>query len=211
MRNHIRALAIVGMLAPNIAVAADLYNPAAQEAPSIWRGLYLGGFAGGYWNSANSGGTTSESVNGLVAGGHLGGQIEIDHIVLGIEGDLGATSARGTDSFGGVTMTTELNSLASARGRFGFATGRTLIYATGGAAFLNGAIKLASTTQSASVNVTGTGYVAGVGIEMKVSDNVSARLEGLYYGFNNISIAGYQTPINLNSTVIRLGASYYLR
>jgi outer membrane immunogenic protein len=86
--------------------------------------------------------------------------------VLGIEGSV--TFPFDSDDFGADT-------LGSLRGRLGYAVGKTLVYATGGVAFLD----------SEDADETQTGWVAGAGIEHKIRDNISLGLEGLYYSFED--------------------------
>ena len=83
--------------------------------------------------------------------------------VLGIEGD--------------VSFADDIDYLASLRGRLGYAFGPTLVYATGGVAFLG-------VDEEFSDDDTITGWVAGLGIEHKLKDSMSIGLEGLYYSFD---------------------------
>lgn len=82
--------------------------------------------------------------------------------VFGIEGD--------------VSFADDIDYLATIRGRLGYAVGSTLIYATGGAAFIGFEDGFGDSQSE-------TGWVAGVGIEHKLRPNVSIGLEGLYYNF----------------------------
>jgi outer membrane immunogenic protein len=72
----------------------------------------------------------------------------------------------------------EDNWVASVRGRLGYAFGSTLVYGTGGVAFLN-------TDDADPFDDTLTGWVAGAGVEHKLRDNLSLGLEGLYYSFED--------------------------
>ena len=63
-------------------------------------------------------------------------------------------------------------------GRLGYAFGPTLVYATGGAAFIG-------FDDNVSGSDSDTGWVGGLGIEHKLRENVSIGAEALYYGFEN--------------------------
>ena len=85
------------------------------------------------------------------------------NVVIGIEGD--------------VDFADDIDYLATIRGRLGYAMGRTLLYVTGGAAFL-------AVEDSFGDDDTLNGWVAGAGIEHKLKENMSIGLEGLYYAFD---------------------------
>ena len=162
------------------AFAADLsqpsYNPPSQSyAPPTtawtWSGAY-GGLVGGYgWGS----GVVSN--NGWIGGGYLGYNVQTnEHLVIGVEGDLTATSKSG----GGGALKNPWD--GTFRGRVGYAWGRNLAYGTAGVAVggLDGSY--GSTTR--------TGWVAGLGLETAFTNNVTGRVEvrhtdlGSYAGSN---------------------------
>jgi opacity protein-like surface antigen len=97
---------------------------------------------------------------------------------------------------------------------------RTLVYATGGVAWMHGKSTLASTIACAAcASWTRTGGVVGGGAEWKPDPNWSVRLEGLYYFFNsNIGLPGPgsgnpelgpPTDQLRNAAVVRAGFSWY--
>jgi outer membrane immunogenic protein len=78
------------------------------------------------------------------------------------------------------------------RGRLGYVTGPSLIYATGGAAFVS--IEetfggLGTIVAPATHSSTKTGWTAGGGIETKLSRNWSTKTEYLYIGAGSTSFA----------------------
>ena len=99
----------------------------------------------------------------FIGGFHIGYNWQKpSNFVLGLEGDV---------DFGD-----DIDYLASIRGRLGYAMGPTLLYATGGVAFLG--------IDNGFEDDTLTGWTAGLGIEHKLRENVSLGLEGLYYDFD---------------------------
>lgn len=148
-----------------IAAAADLPDdnyqapPAAAYSPTPayqWTGAYAG-LVGGYgW--AN--GSDNLDSNGWIGGGFLGYNVQTNqHLVVGVEGDVTATSkdGNGWDS--------------TLRGRLGYAWDRFMIYGTGGLAV--GGLKDTTTSQS----TTKVGWTAGAGLEAALSDKVTGRVE----------------------------------
>jgi outer membrane immunogenic protein len=145
------------------------------------------------------------SHNGSAVGGpKIGYDWQWGNVVLGIVGDwslidlntsltvppgptIEPTSARAN---------LQVNWLASARGRLGWAVNDWLLYATGGVAWarigMNAGLQGSCCGDwQASGNTTKTGAVAGGGIEYRFSQHVSLVAEGLWYGgFGAASLSG---------------------
>lgn len=208
------------------AVAADLPDyvaPVAAAPVPTWEGFYIGAHAG--WGRSEYKGQDSDNVTtlkanpqGFLVGLHAGYNWQRDAFVYGIEADIDGTpgwSGRQTtcaDCSSGISG--ELGGLATVRGRLGWAFDRTLIFATGGIAFASSNAVGASTPPSyfsrdPQIEV---GAVAGGGIEWKYNQDVSLRLDGQYYWFdekrNTPGTSGFAGIQNAYS--IRVGASWYL-
>ncbi len=110
-------------------------------------------------------------------GGVVGGyNWQTGNLVYGLEG--GITTPDGSSTVGFV------------RARLGFAAGRWHVYGTGGVAFTDG---LEAGTEKTPVSgftwhydgYSSVGYVAGGGVETKITDHLIVGVEALYYGFGN--------------------------
>jgi outer membrane immunogenic protein len=162
------------------ASAADIYKGGSLKdapvpyVPAItWTGFYFGVNAGAAFGDRNASIDWDEfetehfknDDSSFIGGLHVGYNWQKPGgWVFGIEGD--------------VNFADEIDYLATIRGRLGYAMDSTLIYATGGAAFI-GADDAFEDSDSE------TGWVAGLGIEHKIKPNFSIGLEGLYYDFGN--------------------------
>lgn len=166
-------LAGAGALAAALpAGAADIYrrepvsikDTPVDYAPAItWSGFYLGGNIGAVWPDTDEVELFDNDAK-LIGGGHLGFNWQgPSSWVIGVEGD--------------VNFAEDIDYLASVRGRLGYALGNTLLYGTGGVAFVG----LDNGFDDE------TGWVAGGGIETKVRPNLSLGLEALYYDFDDVS------------------------
>ena len=202
MKSFVRgalAAALLGSVSAT-AFAADL--PSRKEAPVYiapapvfsWTGFYVGAEFGGQWgqNSTslvnNFTGNTllttgSYNTSGVVGGGLVGYNYQINQFVLGVEADLTGSSNQGrfTTPVGFASQNSQYGFGAGVRGRLGWALDRTLIYATGGWAyetidqtynnpFLNGFL-------SQRISTDRSGYTIGGGVEYAFSPNWSGRLE----------------------------------
>jgi outer membrane immunogenic protein len=198
------ALSTIGFAA----VAGDGYGPVEAPAP-IWTGLYIGGH-GGYVSARATAGNVGLDLNGAVGGLHAGYQFQTGTIVFGIEGDVGISGAEYNARYGTLAATVSVDRLASIRGRAGLAMGSAMLYATGGIAFAHGDITISDSASGlkASASIESTGYVVGGGVEARLTERISGRVEGLYYGFSDLKLAGISTKVELPTTAVRGGLSY---
>jgi outer membrane immunogenic protein len=210
------------------ALAADLPVPAPAPAPYTpapphlyWTGFYIGlnaggGFGSSVWNTP-FGSVPRYQVDGLMAGGQIGGNYQIGEFVIGAEGDFDWQNLRnarysGLCSFAVVGgCSTASNWLATIRGRVGYAPQQILYYVTGGGAFTNvrpftGALPYGGGTEA--------GWTAGAGIEYAATYNWSVKLEYLYASFQNATCnasgCGVLAPatVSFNENIVRLGVNY---
>ena len=179
------------------ATAADL----ALKAPMLraaydWTGLYVG-FHSGYADGSYGPGTNPLLARGEVfppgllglTGGYQGGlnfQLR-NNIVLGVETDISFggpfDQARLTDRL----FTTSTDTLATVRGRVGYALGTVLPYVTGGLALARTQINITDGAIAGVRGQTHVGWTAGLGIEAALGGNWSTKLEYNYIDLNRRS------------------------
>jgi outer membrane immunogenic protein len=152
--------------------------------------------------------------SGVIGGGQVGYNWQINQFVLGVEADavgtgLNGSSASATRSFGPPVLLATVNQtvtvdfghidwMASFRGRAGFAVDRALFYVTGGAAvaefggstttLVNGpgiAIPAGTFVATNGGNSTRWGWTVGGGIEWAFSPNWSVAGEYRHTDFGN--------------------------
>ncbi len=194
------------------ASAAGPVKAAPMTPVYNWTGCYVGIHAGGGWTKSDwvsTGGVNAHpDGDGVLIGGHIGCNYQIQTFVWGVEGDIDWTNIEGNGPWSspGFTAPYKTNYLASVRGRLGFAFNQFLIYGTGGAAFA----KWEYRTPECGVGVCGAydnsnaGWVAGGGVEYGFSRSWTARVEYLYYDFGTVTspAGGVDTvPTNIQTTV----------
>ncbi len=150
--------------------------------------------------------------------------IQIDNFVLGVEadlswagidGDFGAIDTPGSGYF--FNADSEIDWLASMRGRVGLTWDKVLFYGTGGIAFTNVDTKVVSdwpgSVENYSDSTSHTGWVAGAGVEVMFTNNITGRLEYLHYEFGEKDFfvdsgdVGYDLDgsVDLDVNVVRAG------
>ena len=115
----------------------------------------------------------------------------------------------------GTTVTDQIDYIATLRGRFGYAFDHWLIYGTGGFAWSQA--RFGETPGVASdedkILLTRTGWTLGLGAEVAIAPDWTARIEYLYDDFGTVagvfpSGTGYQSVFDINT--LRLGLDYKL-
>ncbi len=216
------------------AFAADLPPPAAPPprapaayipaAPAFtWTGFYFGlntGYAFGQSNWTSTFGSTGWfNVNGPLAGGTIGGNYQIGQIVLGAEGDFDWQNVRGSLVGGACSLAGAIaascasasNWVGTFRGRIGFAMDRVLLYATGGGAVGNIKASLNTLPWASSTEL---GWSSGVGVEVAMTDNWTAKAEYLAVGFEQPScglancFAAPPVQVKFYESTARAGINY---
>lgn len=182
--------------------------------PALWTGLYLGADLGGALGSVATHGLTSGDIDsaGLTGSIHAGYSILWDNILLGVEFDITRSGLDGHRRFPGATeITSDINWLSSSRLRLGYATGDYLFYATGGLAYGRQELQFSSPAIDISNDDALFGYAVGGGIEMKLSDSLSARVEAIHYGFGDqtFDISNQQLETDTDLTTIRAGLTMH--
>lgn len=204
--------AVLG-LAPAFAEAADLgpYRPPKSqpeydppEPPADhgvarrynWTGLYWG-ISGGYgWGESTQSydrndnhGLSSTDSEGLMGALTLGYNYHTPGgLLIGLEGDLGLMDISAEDKTvydGHVFKTSYGPWWGTLRGRAGFVSGGTLLYATAGLAFMEiDEVSLGNTPGETAWNEDfKTGWTIGGGLEHALDSNTSIKLEYLHMDF----------------------------
>jgi outer membrane immunogenic protein len=166
-------------------------------------------------------------VNGPVAGLFVGGNYQINRVVLGVEGDwqwsnltgnnqiLAPLGAVGTFPGEPFTISTTVKDYAAVRGRLGFAFDRFLVFGTGGWAWGNPSTSFALVGGAPFVNQGGSssGWTAGVGVDYAFTESVFGRIEYRYArlataGFVSAATDSADAPSHLPINDLRAGIAY---
>ena len=173
---------------------------AAQQPPLMnWSGFYAGAHVG--WGQARFSGTWTDlsltsvypwrtKPSGILGGGHVGHNWQMDTFVYGWEADVSGMSWKETvygfhNTSDGIT--TKLSLLASLRARLGVTLNPSMLgYLTGGLAYARAKVHAfqPSSGNSGSASLSSFGGVVGAGFEWKPDQDWSWRVESLWYIFN---------------------------
>jgi outer membrane immunogenic protein len=184
-------------IAASTVQAADLpsrYSPApAYNAMPVftWSGFYAGLNAGYGWSTGTSryydpafGTVNGRSKGGFVGGAQAGYNYQFGMFVIGAETDIqyAAVGNKGA-SYGTTYYPGDSDGyFGTIRARLGVAFDRALVYGTGGFAYgdVGGNKGYDTVLGSHRDNSTNGGWTLGGGVEYAITNNFTAKVEGLY-------------------------------
>ena len=224
-------------IAADMVVKAPVYKAPPQVAVYNWTGSYIGGNVGiGFARTKaySPDGTIDDSFlvgfadtySGFTGGVQLGYNWQFAPTwVFGVEGDIGYLGTRRSAldaTQPGLRTTVKSDFYSTIRARFGYAWDRTLLYATGGVAFVrlkdsfdccDFPVDFDTTVRS----VTKTGWTAGGGIETAVAANWTAKVEYLFIDVGKVYVVQTDDAPFLDTMlykhqfhVIKFGLNYRL-
>ena len=200
MRKALLAGAMLAALS-GAAIAADLPYRPRYGAPALvgydWIGPYLGGHLGHQWTGVSNSGAEP---SGLAGGVQAGVNWQSGSFVLGGEADL--TLSAGNERFAAWKFANPWFGTLRARG--GIAMDNVLVYGTVGFAYGRGRVELGGSAES-SVHY---GWTAGLGLEVGLTRNWSARAEYLFLSLGDqlYLLTGNRHGLDVN--MLRLGVNY---
>jgi len=217
----------VATLMSSTAAAADLgwnsgASPMYSPSPATsWSGFYAG-VAGGYGfgaftRQATGGGPqTNTNAGGFTIGATAGYNVDMGGFVIGAETDLqyAAVGNKGA-SYGSTYYPGDSDGyFGTIRGRLGVAFDRALVFGTGGFAYgdIGGNKALDTELGLHRDNDTNWGWTLGGGVEYAITDNFTAKVEGLYVNLDTKDNYALSDRVDIRRDtefgVVRAGVNY---
>jgi outer membrane immunogenic protein len=201
------------------ASAADMPARMATKAvPYLavynWTGFYAGVNLGYGWGRASDDTGAVSSMNGVIGGGQIGYNWQMNNLVVGLETDFqGSGQKQSASGFIGlvpVTVSDRIRYFGTVRARLGYAFDRTLLYVTGGYAYTNVSADITTPFGSASSNTTKSGGTVGAGVEYAFAGPWSAKAEYLYVdtGTQSVTLLGVTDNVRIKNHIARVGLNY---
>lgn len=182
----------------------------------IWNGVYMGVQGGAKWSDLDTD-FSNLSTNDVTGGGHIGYNLTLMGVLVGVEADASLDSSKfGFTAAGGGAGAYETDWSGTLRGRIGIPVGPALLYATAGYAWTDATLSEISSGGGAfKTKNTFNGVVYGLGAEAFVLPNLSLRLEALRFDYSSedISITGAHNALeefDPSETVVRAGLTFHL-
>jgi outer membrane immunogenic protein len=198
------------------------FNPSAAIPAATGTALLPGNFSNGG--------------DGFIGGAQIGYNYQMGQFVVGLEADINFTDNKKSVSYTSPVVTgltgvsaaqTELEYLGTVRARLGVTFNRALVYATGGLAY--GEVKSSTAFAvtpgpllwAGQKSDTRTGWALGGGVEYAFTNNLSAKVEYLYYDLGKYrynapavnaaaggTLASYDIRQETNGHIVRAGLNY---
>lgn len=203
------------------AIAAVLAVALTEMGPvkaADWTGAYVGAQTGASRADINTQQFGDFDTTRAVFGGHVGYNLGLGMLVVGVEGDGNyANSSINIATAGGGALKIASIWSGSVRGRAGVTVGPALFYATAGWGW-TGVSTLERTVGGTSLKSSGTfdGVVYGLGAEAYLLPPLSLRFEVLRYdyGSDHVSVVGGVASLlslDRGDTVVRAGITVHFK
>jgi outer membrane immunogenic protein len=191
MKSNLKLAAAIGLFAfagAMPAYAADAITmeeppapaPIAELPVASWAGPYAGLSLGYGFSGHTKAPGTDVDTDGFVGGAFGGYNWQSDNFVYGAEADLGYNGVKGSDN----GIETKGGVEGSLRARLGYSVSPDiLLYGTAGGAAKS--LKVEDNATGASDRNAMLGWTAGVGTDIKLTDNVFGRVEYRYTDFGH--------------------------
>ena len=199
MRSAPKAAAVLAGVAATVFISTQTIQ-ARDAAVSDWTGFYIGGFVGG--GAVNNdidllgGFVEFDGIGGegFVGGGFAGINYQVaPSFVLGVQGEVGKQDLETEFSVGGLDIDAGPNFNAAVSARAGWlANPNTLLYIIGGYSYADYEIEASLGGLSADVDEEFHGFHIGAGLEAKLTEAITARIEYRYteYGEEDFGSGG---------------------
>ena len=185
-------------MAPPVSASAPVY---------VWSGPYAGAFVGYNTSRFDQSGGASFSGNGFIGGVYTGYNLQTDRLVYGVEADIGGSgfTADGFNARENAAIDGDSNLFGSLRARVGVDVDPFLLFATGGVAAAKSELSL----NGFSDDQTSFGYTVGGGVEAKITDSITSRLEYRYsdYGSETYDLGNTAVSSGFDEHSIRAGVA----
>ncbi|MGY3527589.1 outer membrane immunogenic protein [Bradyrhizobium sp. USDA 4452] len=195
--------AIVPAMAADMAARAPYVKAPPPAAIYNWTGFYIGGFGG--YASEDSG---NPKMEGGFGGGTIGYNWQAGNIVYGLEADGAWADVNASATAFGITATSKIDSLGTARGRIGFAVDKVLFYGTGGYAWADNKLTVSAGGVSVSQSNFHSGWTVGAGIEAFIAPQWSIKGEYLYRSLGGETYFGVPSA-DINLHTVQFGVNYH--
>jgi outer membrane immunogenic protein len=214
-----------------LAAGASAHSADIGVAPPLmplvpnWTGFYLGGNLGGAFaqeRAVTPLGPWSPNPSGIFGGAQVGYNFMVTPSwLIGVEGEFSATSAQGTvvipNMIAAATITSNHRSYDTVTGRLGFVQGPWLVYAKGGAAWIDVDYRMTGTfngvTSMATATNTATGWTLGTGVEYMWAPHWSVKAEYDYldFGTQNVAFGALGTSLAVTTQVheFKVGVNWH--
>jgi opacity protein-like surface antigen len=209
---------------PGLVKPVGIFKAPVQTAALYdWTGFYAGAFTGMGWGSNDwffpqAGSVYHPRMSGALLGGNVGYNRQFGPWVLGVEGDVAATNAKGgqsclsqpdlqavnvADQRPGQNCNNDLYWMATATAKAGYAWDRVLLYGKAGGAWTENKLDVSCNSDANSsacpprpavpaqnfiATINQLGWTAGIGFELALTPAWSAKAEYDYMNFGTKNV-----------------------
>lgn len=199
-------------------IAGSPVPPWTSYTPEFsWAGAYFGVHGAAALGTSRDSDEPDIPIGGQYVGAQVGfNALVAGSLILGIEGGYSASSIHGfiqyidTDDalLGDLTLTEDINWIASLRGRVGLPMGNWMPYLTAGWAHVD---STRTTGELQTLTLGHSGWTVGAGVEWMLSPHWTLRGEYKHFSFGAMNYEwgiGGTSSVNFNFSTVEFGLNY---
>ncbi|HUQ35389.1 MAG TPA: outer membrane beta-barrel protein [Aestuariivirga sp.] len=189
----------------NIAYAAE-NAPAPNGFQSFeWTGFYIGAYgAYGFGDTRSSDGIDSEPQDPY-PGIHAGYALELEKIVIGIEGDLSLADLDGDTGSGAGFVSQDIDNIAAISGRIGLPFDNMLVFMSAGWSWADSERNTIGSSDTEFLN----GPTLGGGFQFGLGHHMVGRFEYVHIDYGKVTYDIIGSPkVDSNVDVVKVGLDY---
>jgi opacity protein-like surface antigen len=200
-------------LASDLPAKAPAYKAKVEAQPYNWNGFYAGVNFGGGWSSGGlniPGNGSSGGLNEFIGGVQAGYNFQAGHLLLGVEGEFDGAAFNQRIVPGPILGSVSQHWIGTMAGRAGVVNDRWLVFGKLGGGWVqsDATVNLPGAPNWSGSN-TGSGWLAGVGLEYGFKDHWTVKLEYDYLALSNWTSASVPAvSLNRDLQTIKAGINY---
>lgn len=199
-------------LASDLPTKAPVYTTPITPPAYNWSGLYVGANFGGGWSNGSLNIPANNLYSGLsefIGGVQAGYNFQAGHFLIGVEGEFGGAGFAHPVLPAPTLGFVDQHWIGTVAGRIGLVNDRWLLFAKlgGGWVHSNATLNLPGTVWNGSS--TGSGWLAGAGIEYGFKSHWTVKLEYDYLGLSNWNSPTIPSlALNRDLQMVKAGINY---
>jgi outer membrane immunogenic protein len=200
-------LAVFVLLLGGINVAHAGENvPATNGAESSdWTGFYIGAYGAYGFGDTRSSDNNDSKPKDPYPGIHAGYALELDEVVIGIEGDLSLADLDGDTGSGAGFVSQDIDNIAAIRGRIGLPFDNMLVFMSAGWSWADSERNTLVSSDSELLN----GPTLGGGFQYGLNHQLIGRVEYVHIDYGKVTYDIPGSPkVDSNVDVVKVGLDY---
>jgi outer membrane immunogenic protein len=204
MKTFLAVLVFLVHTAPLAYAAEDAPAANDREFPD-WSGFYIGAYGAYGFGDTRSSDNNDSKPQDPYPGIHAGYSLELENIVIGIEGDLSLADLDGDTGSGAGLVSQDIDNIAAISGRIGLPFDNMLVFASAGWSWADSERNTPISKDNKLLN----GPTLGAGFQYGLGNQLVGRFEYVHIDYGKVTYDITGSPkVDSNVDVVKVGLDY---